>query len=290
MEVATRFDRFLNNITLTEDQKNDGDRKHFGVRNCLNQAYYGWNSDTANSRLIGSWGKYTRIRPPRDIDVLFELPYAVYTRFQQRSGNKQSQLLQEVRYHLSQKYPNTDIKGDGPVVVIPFASYRVELAPAFVLSGGQYWIPRTENGGYYKTTDPDAEIKYVADSNDATGNTRNLIRMLKCWQACCNVPMKSFWLELFAVSFLATYQYRDKSKGWYDWLVRDFFEYLKGRANTYLFVPGTGEGMFVGDDWKSRAETAYNRAFKACQYEGDKMPYHAGSEWQKIFGDDIPTG
>ena len=33
--------------------------------------------------LSGSWGKLTRVRPVRDIDVLFVLPYSVYQRFQQ---------------------------------------------------------------------------------------------------------------------------------------------------------------------------------------------------------------
>ena len=290
MDVAARFSQFLSNITLTDDQKADGERKHFGVRNCLNQAYYNWNSDTANSRLIGSWAKYTRIRPPRDIDVLFVLPDEVYHRFERRTGNKQSQLLQEVRYYLSQKYKNTDIKGDGPVVLIPFASYQVELAPAFKLTNGKYFIARTDRGGHYKTVDPDAEIRHISESNDANGNTRNLIRMLKCWQANCNVPIKSFWLELFAANFLASYQYADKPKGWHDWMVRDFFEFLKWKGNNYLTVPGTYESMGVGDNWVSRAETAHSRAVKACQYETDGMPYSAGGEWQKIFGGDIPTG
>jgi hypothetical protein len=290
MDVAARFSRFLSNISLTDDQKADGERKHFGVRNCLNQVYYGWNSDTANSRLIGSWGKRTRIRPPRDIDVLFVLPDDVYQRFQQRTGNKQSQLLQEVRYYLGQKYKNTDIKGDGPVVLVPFVSYQVELVPAFKLNNNQYYIPRTERGGFYKTADPDAEIKLISDSHKANGNTRHLIRMLKCWQANCNVSIRSFWLELFAANFLATYTYSSASKWLYDWMVRDFFESLKRKGNTYLTVPGTYESMFVGDDWVSRAESAHSRAVKACQFELDGKPYSAGGEWQKIFGDDIPTG
>src|SRR4051812_15979671 len=95
--VSSRFTRFLNNLLLTEAQKSDGATKHAGVRTCLNRNYYASTSSTANSFLIGSWAKATRIRPPRDIDVVFELPRSVYDRFEQRPGNKQSQLLQEVR-------------------------------------------------------------------------------------------------------------------------------------------------------------------------------------------------
>ena len=43
-------------------------------------------SEAANSLLIGSWGKRTQVRPPRDVDILFLLPSDVYHRFQQREG------------------------------------------------------------------------------------------------------------------------------------------------------------------------------------------------------------
>ncbi|GEM_PF-1346164 len=97
MSVGTRFDAFLGNLTLTQSQRDDGIVKHTGVRSCLNQYYYGVSSGYSNSILAGSWGKSTEIRPPRDIDVIFELPKSVYDRFEQRpwGTNKQSALLQE---------------------------------------------------------------------------------------------------------------------------------------------------------------------------------------------------
>ncbi len=291
MEVSERFSALLNNLTLTESQKDDGITKHKRVRNCLNQAYYSLNSDIRNSTLVGSWGKHTRIRPPRDIDVLFVLPDSVYHRFQRRTGNRQSALLQEVKGVLAAKYTSTAIRGDGPVVVIPFSTYAVELVPGFKLTNGQYWIPITSGGGSYKTFDPDAEINKVQDSNtDTGGNTRDLIRMAKCWQAVCAVPVKSFWLELWAIDFLAGWAYKGKSNVYYDWMARDFFAFLKGKANTYLYSPGTYDTMAVGDAWKSKVESAYSRALKAVQHEADKLPYSAGGEWLKIFGTDIPTG
>jgi hypothetical protein len=292
VEVSARFNAFLSNIALTDDQIEDGRTKHAGVRNCLNRHYYGLNSETANSRLIGSWGKHTRIRPPRDIDLLFVLPQDVKDRFDRRTGNKQSALLQEVKGVLAKKYSNTDMSGDGCIVLIPFTSYRVEVAPAFKKPfSQQYLIPRTENGGFYKDSDHEAEITKVAQSDEASnGNTRHLIRMLKCWQANCNVPLRSFWLELLAVEFLDSWEHRGKGSTWYDWMVRDFFKFLVGKAKGYLFAPGTFEIMWLGDDWKTKAESAHARAVKATQFEADKMPYSAGGEWQKIFGDDIPTG
>lgn len=277
---------------LTADQQSDGQTKHTGVRQCLDEWYYG-SKYSGNGFLVGSWGKSTEIRPPRDIDIIFVLPKSVYDRFQERSGNKQSQLLQEIKYVLSQTYSTTEMSGDGQVVIVPFSSYGVEVVPAFLLQGGQYWICDTNDGGRYKTADPNAEIKKVKDSNDATkGNTRDLIRMLKRWQEYCNVPLKSFLIELLAMDFLASWQYKGNSTVYYDWMVRDFFLFLKNKSQwSSVIVPGTYESIYLGDTgWQSRAESAYNRAVKAIEYETSNMPYSAGGEWQKIFGDDIPTG
>lgn len=290
MDVSTRFNHFLSNIMLTPTQLSDGQTKHAGVRSCLNSYYYNSSSSYNNSMLVGSWGKSTQIRPPHDIDVLFILPYSVYQRYESVRGNKQSQLLQEVKSVLSITYPNTKMRADGQVVLVPFLSYSVELVPAFALDNGQYWICNTKGNGKYETTDPVAEIEKVKSSNDATnGNTRNLIRMMKCWQGYCNVPLKSFCIELLVIDFLASYEHKDKSTVYYDWMTRDFFKYLIGKSNGWFCAPGTIRLIWLDNAWKSRAESALIRARNAVKYESDNKPYYAGLEWQKIFGTDIPA-
>lgn len=289
MSVSTRFNTLLSNLKLTDDQRIRGAERREAVVKALNQHYWGTTNTTANSIYVGSWGKETRIRPPRDVDVLFSLPKATYDRFQQRTGNRQSQLLQEVKGILNTPFPNTAIKGDGPVVLVPFTAYNVELIPAFALEGGGHWICMTDNGGYYKKADYAAEAAAITASNAASGNnTRDLIRMMKCWQAYCSVPLKSFYIELLAVDFISSWSYRGNSSTYYDWMVRDFLSYAVNRAGGYVYAPGTGEMMGLGTAWKSRAETALERAKKACAYESDKRWSDAGDEWQKIFGTDIP--
>ncbi|UFX42027.1 hypothetical protein HAP47_0022420 [Bradyrhizobium sp. 41S5] len=288
MSVHDRFDQFLTNISLTDAQKLDGATKRGSVCKVLNGKYYNSTSDTANSIYVGSWGKGTRTRPPRDVDVLFKLSNEVYQRFEQRTGNKQSQLLQEIKNALLGSFQKTDIRGDGPVVKVPFGTYAIELLPAFELQSGQYGVPYTSAGGFYKTVDPDAEAAAVSSSNTATNNnTRDLVRMLKAWQANCNVPLKSFYLELLAIDFLKQWSYAGKSKTYYDWMCRDFFAYLINCADGYLYAPGTYEIMALGSAWKSRAETAYSNAVEATNDE-EKYPSLAGTEWQRIFGTDIP--
>lgn len=75
---------------------------------------------------------------------------------------------------------------------------------------------------------------------------------------------------------------------YYDWLVRDFFAYMIRKANTHVSIPGSGELMWLGDDWRTRAESAYSRSVNACEYEELNLMLHAGDKWQKVFGTDIP--
>ncbi|MCK5940851.1 MAG: nucleotidyltransferase, partial [Planctomycetes bacterium] len=152
LSVSTRFTQFLGNLGITTQQQLDGAAKHAGVRRVLNEHYWRTSSNSANSMLVGSWGKSTQIRPPRDIDVLFVLPDAVHQRFEQVPSyrNKQSELLQEVKRVLGGAYSTTTMRGDGQVVVVDFASYSVEVVPAFARYGGGYRICDTNGGGRYK--------------------------------------------------------------------------------------------------------------------------------------------
>ena len=115
--------------------------------------------------------------------------------------------------------------------------------------------------------------------------------MLKTWQRVCNLPLKSFVLELLSIDFLTTYQYATNSSMYYDWMVRDFLAWLLAKSAWHgVYVPGTYEYVSIGDAWRSRAQSASERAQQACYYEANSMPYNAGGEWQNIFGDDIPVG
>jgi hypothetical protein len=287
--VRQRFERFHDNLSLTPPQYLDGLTKRGGVVRCLNQYYYGSASDTEHSFLIGSWGKNTAGRPPRDVDLYFLLPPAVHGRFQGYVWNRQTALLQEVKGILAGTYPDTDMSGDGQVVLVRFGSYSVEVVPAFLLTNGRYWICDTHDGGSYKETDPSVEIGYIEAVDRANNrNLRPLIRMLKAWQDCCSVPIKSFQLELLAADFLSQSPWRLYDFFWFDWITRDFFVYLYHRSNSFITAPGTLETIYLGKEWQSRVETAYYRAVKACDYEKHNLVGAAGEEWQKIFGPQIP--
>ncbi|MBS1842622.1 MAG: nucleotidyltransferase [Acidobacteria bacterium] len=287
--VRPRFEQFNLDLMLTPAQQRDGKTKAGGVLASLKRHYYGEGSQAKPGILVGSWGKETAGRPPRDVDMYFELPSDVYYRFERNLGNRQSALLQEVKNVISETYPSTEMRGDGQVVVVGFDSYNVEVVPAFALTNDRYWICDTNNGGSYKEADPWAEMKHIETVDHANaGNLRPLIRMAKAWQDSCSVPIKSFQLELVAADFIQQSPWRLRDFFWFDWITRDFFAYLYHRANTFITVPGTLERIYLSNEWQSRAESAYWRAAKACDFEWDNMVVHAGDEWQKVFGQQIP--
>ena len=169
--------------------------------------------------LIGSWGKLTRVRPSRDVDILFLLPPQIYHQYQARTGNRQSQLLQEVRGVLAQTYGQTTMRGDGQVVVIPFNTIPIEIAPGFRCQDGSIIICDSNNGGRYRTSTAEAEAaELIAADTAFNGNARALVRMLKQWQrerTCRSNPFSlSGWRLNFCVAGPTTRRACSGTTGW----------------------------------------------------------------------------
>lgn len=287
--VRQRFRAFHEDLNLTREQLEDGIGKAVRVTQALERAYNGRVADQPPLLIVGSWGKGTQVRPSADIDIMVKFASAVLQRFEARTGNSQSQLLQEVKAFLLDAYPQTDMRGDGQVVIVQFNTITVEVVPVFDLPGGQYLMPDTNDGGKWKTVDPAAPIAMIEDIDARTnGNTRALTKMLKMWKREKNVPLKSYAIELLVAEFMSTYQYAQHDYYYYDWFVRDFLKALVTKAGTGLLIPGTGEWVWLGDEWLSRARTALAAAETACEWERLDYDVTAGQEWQTIFGARIP--
>lgn len=126
-----------------------------------------------HSIYVGSYGRGTAI-DTSDLDVLIQLPDSEFNRFSSMYGNGQSRLLQAVKNAILDTYPNTDIKGDGQVVVVSFTDgMRFEILPAFKVQN--YWgydeiyrYPDTHMGGNWMTTNPKAEQNAMKQKNSST--------------------------------------------------------------------------------------------------------------------------
>ena len=154
-----------------------------------------------------------------------------------------------------------------------------------MLANKKILVPNTHRGGSWQVVDHDAEILQVADSDKRSkGNTRRLIKMLKSWQRECAVPIGSLVLELRTLNFLDTWPHYDKSATYSPWMIRDFFYEPIKYQNGTCKMAGTEEKIEYGSGWLTKAQSALNRATKACQFETDQKERSATEEWRKIFG------
>ena len=270
-----QFLKFYENIKLTPSQREDAITKHTGVCKKLHDNYYPtieYNGDT--KLLIGSYGKHTHIRPARDIDVIFIMPPEKFEQYDDNQSNSQSQILQDIKNILGEKYPNTPIKAFGKVVVLEFADtkHNVELLPAWENEDGTFKIPNSENGGFWEQWNPRSEIQIIKDSDSKTGKTKALVRMIKKWSENCTAKLNSYQIENKVLDFFSVSNHSEKE---YPILVRDYFEYFHNITND--------------ENSKSHISTALNRAKKACDFEKDKKFEEAVTEWRKVFGDDFPA-
>jgi len=215
--VIPHFTTFLSNLELTQSQRDDAMTKVNSVGRCLHAKYYQGAYDSANVVVVGSYGKGTAVRPPSDIDILYLLPVSEYHRINQVFGNGQSQLLQEVKRALADTFPRTNLSADGQVVKAPFTSFAVEVVPAFRCDDGTYLTCHTAGGGSWRSSNPIAEYRAIADLDAIYGNkATHLIKMLKAWKRTCNVPLKSIAVEIAACSFVRQWPYNQQSIFWYN--------------------------------------------------------------------------
>jgi hypothetical protein len=148
----------------------------------------------------------------------------------------------------------------------------------------------TNDDGRYKWADPAAELQALEKADAAYNkNARQLTRLLKKWQIQNDVPIKAFQLERLAVEFLEGWPNSTRDRFWYDWMMRDFFLFMIGRANGFVQMPGTGEWISLGSEWLSAAKVAYQDALTACAYEQANLEVKAGNSWKEIFGSAAPV-
>lgn len=142
------------------------------VTNVINKEFWNGSTDSSHSFYVGSYGRNTAI-DTSDVDILLKLPKSEYDRYDLAKGNGQSRLLQGVKDAIKGTYSTSDIHADGQVVVIKFSDgIKFELLPAFEETDywgnglGTYTYPDTNLGGNWRSTNPKAEIKAMAEKNN----------------------------------------------------------------------------------------------------------------------------
>ena len=142
MNLNQNFSSFFQKIRMDKGTTDKVDYRRHQIMSTINDCYRGY-SNPVHYFYAGSYGRNTAIFTS-DIDLICILPPSVYSRFDRYTYNGQSALLQEVKNVLSDRYPRTEMSGDGQVVCVDFSDgISFEIVPSFRLENGMYCYPDT---------------------------------------------------------------------------------------------------------------------------------------------------
>ena len=232
----------------------------------LNKYYYELDGDSSTHLyIVGSVGRQTAIKGSSDLDILFDLPQSVYTKFNNYDSNGQSALLQEVKTVLQERYPKTDISGNGQVVVIAFDKYTVELVPGFKKSDGSFSYPDTHDNGSWKSTDPIPEQDECSNCNDASdGVFFDFCHIIRSWKNTTGLSMGGLLIDTLIYNHFVENSYFTDS-GYADYLsvLISLFDYLRSQKNDqeFWYAVGSNQKVFNSDKgaFVGKAKAAYDK-------------------------------
>lgn len=288
MSLENDFETFIGNLEPTnigEMETTVGE-----IAKKLNKNYYDVEGDkTSHVYIVGSIGRETAIKGVSDLDILFDLPDEVFKKFDAYKEKKQSSLLQEVKNVLKERYPNTDISGDGQVVVIKFNKYTVELVPGFKQSDDRFKYPDTNNGGSWKYTDPLSEIEESKKtSEDTDNNFKYIANMLRAWKNKQGFKFGGLLIDTITYNFLnEKTDYRNIDFDSYLDMTKALFEYIKNlnKDQAYWYALGSNQQVYNCDKGKfiTKAEKAYKKLKDLTEISSD-----INKKLRKIFGTQFP--
>lgn len=288
MSLETDFEIFIGNLeptNISEMEITVGE-----IAKKLNKNYYNLDSDkTSHMYIVGSVGRETAIKGVSDLDILFDLPVEVFKRFDAYKEKKQSSLLQEVKNVLKARYPNTDISGDGQVVVIKFNKYTVELVPGFKQSDDRFKYPDTNNGGSWKYTDPLPEIsESKKTAEDTDNNFKYIANMLRAWKNKQGFKFGGLLIDTITYKFLnEKTDYRNIGFDSYLDMTQALFEYIKdlNKDQSYWYALGSNQQVYNCDNGKfiTKAEKAYKKIKDLTANSSD-----VNKKLRQVFGTQFP--
>lgn len=239
----------------------------------------------------GSFGNGTSICNYSDVDYFASIPT-------KNLHQNSSTTLRVVKEALQARFPNSGVYVDAPAVVLPFgsdAAEATEVVPADYIevdSQGNLVYEIPDRVGGWMRASPDAHNAYVAAINDRLSKkVKPLVRFIKAWKYYCNVPISSFYIELWVARYAAT-----QSVILYSIDVKNIFE---GLWNTQLAAIPDPKGVagYISpcnseakkQEAVSKLCTAFVRASNAREAEEKAKIVDAFFWWNLLYNDKFPV-
>lgn len=285
LSLSSDFKNFCKKIKLDDSAMRTTSAE---IAKKLNKEFYDvTGEESEHMYIVGSVGRKTAIKGSSDLDLLFVLPDEIYDKYNGYESGGQSQLLQEVKNVLKERYPKTEISGDGQVVVIDFDAYTVELVPAFINDDTSFVYPDTHDGGSWKITKPLLEQEACDDIDDSSnGAFRNFTGILRTWKNNVGFSFSGLLIDTLVAEFFENNDcFEDATYYDYRKILLDLFGFLKEEDSNQSYWFALGSNQHVSDKGKGRfvkkAKQAYEKIYNASDDSINEV-------LREILGHDFP--
>ncbi len=296
LTIDDAFRKFKHRLELNEREQKNATERHTEVREYIRTKFA-----IERDFLTGSYKRYTKTKPLKDIDIFFEMK-ASERHYRAKAA---SVVLDDYEAALVDKYGRKAVTRQSRSINIDFGvelkdedktDYKVlsvDVVPAFAC-GDDYEIPDGDTGQWIKTN-PEIHAEKATQAHQAYGNEwKGLVRMVKYWnnnKKHGDKPVKpSFLLEVMALDCLYG--------GWggqFDREIQALFATLADRIGEVWADPaGLGPPISAAMDAK-RVERA-KRALSEAARQADMAINHvrqgrqgeALKVWRELFGPMFP--
>lgn len=290
--VAEAFDTFRQRLELTKSERDDAQRRHTEVRECIRSRF-----QVDRDFLTGSYARNTKTKPLKDIDIFF-----VLGKDERHWRSKApSVILAAFEDCLVKKYGRDDVERGRRCVTVEFAKrYQTQDQDGKVLSIDS--VPAFEADGHYEIADgklgkwieSDPEVhkdEATAKNKQLDGKWVPFVKMVKGWNRESGKPIKPmFLMEVLAQDLV------DPPFNNYPDEVSRYFSAAQVAIDQDWPDPA-GLGPMVSDQMDANAKAAAKKALRdaerlavqAMRAEQQGRMGDALLLWRQVFGSYFPT-
>ena len=284
--IEEGFRDFLPKLTPSSFETQAAACHRLSVETCL-KANFGMNGFFRT----GSFGNGTSIYGHSDTDYFAIIPT---NNLKQNSART----LMEFRRVLALRFPNTGVRVNSPAVKVPFgraAAESLEIVPSnFVdITDEGHRICQIPNGsGLWMYSAPELHNDYVRRIDQKLGEkVKPLIRFIKAWKFYQQVPISSFYLEIFIAKYA-----EDEKVIVYDIDVKNVFAILHASSLSAIEDPLGISALVTPCSTpikhsiaKLKLYSAWRRAEKAVEAHQKGNLRGAFYWWRLLYGANFPT-
>jgi hypothetical protein len=242
----------------------------------------------------GSYGNGTNVSGYSDVDYFAVIPAA-------NLHQDSSVSLSRIAAALRERFPTTsNIRVNGPAVQLPFGldgAQHTEIIPVDArgttkLGFREFEMPDGTGGWMFSA--PESHNAWVVEiDGNFNGRLRRLIRLLKFWRSVRSVPIRSFYLEMYAAAYASS-----ETVIVYEIDIKTVLQKLSAEGLPSIIDPRfPGDGRYLEPcstaishaDALNKVTTAAGWAYEAVDHNHNGRFASAFGRWDMIYNYAFPT-